>query len=168
MRIAYRVPGLDGVALEVRALRPLEEAAAYDAVTALEPEEARPRALVAEVVAAALWTPKGRAFKNGEGVGALHEAEADELAAAVLSSLDVISPSYRTADAGAWAARLLEGAKTPSNMSVALALGGCVEVGYRATPRPDLYFGLPLRELTDGQWMAYRAARKFVQGLEKA
>lgn len=165
--ISHRVRGLEDVPLEVRALRPLEEAALYDVVSALEHEESRPRALVAEVVAAALWTPRGPAFSSGEGVGALYDDEADELAAAVLSTLDVISPSYRTADAKAWDDVLAEGARAPANISPALALGGCVEVGWRATPRPDLYFGLPLRELTDGQWMAFRAARAFVQTLEK-
>jgi hypothetical protein len=165
--ISHRVRGLEDVPLEVRALRPLQEAALYDAVTALEHEESRPRALVAEVVAASLWTPDGPAFDSGEGVGVLYDGEADLLAAAVLTALDIVSPSYRTAEVKAWDAVLAEGARAPANISMALALGGCVEVGWRATPRPDLYFGLALRELTDGQWMAYRAARAFVQTLEK-
>ena len=45
-------------------------------------------------------------------------------------------------------------------MNDVVLMAEAVEHGYRRlTPRPDIYWGVPLCQLTDGQLMAYRAAR---------
>lgn len=56
-------------------------------------------------------------------------------------------------------AKLTQGArKIPQ---VALALGACVDQR-NGCERPDWFFGVNLRDLTDGQWMAFRACRDLV------
>lgn len=159
--IAYRVPGAEHIPLDVRALRPLEEAALIDTVAA-QPEAARAGAFAAQLVAATLWTPKGLAFPSAEAVGQLYSDEADALASAVLAALEVVSPSYRSGDEEAWRLWLGQGARHISNLALTFRLGGCVEVGWRASPRPDWFFGMPIGDLTDGQWMAFRAASEVV------
>jgi hypothetical protein len=166
--IAHRVSGAEHIPLDVRALRPLEEAQLLDAVAAVTPVEAQPGAFLAHMVAAALWTPSGRAFPGPGAVGELlYGDEAEEIGSAVLAAIDIVSPSYRRGDAEAWRKLLLEGARHHTNITTTIALGGCVEVGWRVSVRPDWFFGMPLGEITDGHWMAFRAAREIVAEMEK-
>lgn len=161
-----RIAGAERVALEVRALRPLEEAAAVDEAAQVSVER-RTDLLEAGLVVAALWTLGGPAFRSAADLGLLFADEAAALARTTLAALGIVSPSYRRSDAAAWGRALREGAQHPTNLGLTARLGGCVEVGWRFSPRPDWFFGLPLGELTDGQWMAFRAAREVVATWEK-
>ncbi|MGK3981310.1 hypothetical protein WMF38_57465 [Sorangium sp. So ce118] len=168
--LARRITGAEHVALRVRAISSLDEAAIADAA-----ENAGPNAgsrAAAELLVRALLTDHGPAFASSADVGALMDFEAMSLAREVRSVLDVISPTYARSDVGAWAATLKKGAYAGVNWAETLAIGGCVDYAFgfgvgRFTERPDRYFGMPLAEMTDGQWMAYRAALDIVEGLKK-
>lgn len=167
--IAYRIRGVEHIPLRVRALSGVEEAIVGDAGDGWG--DAAGSVVAGQLVAMALLTPGGPAFASAEDVGALDMSEAMRLAVAVRAALDIISPSYSRHDVAAWDAALKTGAKDARNMAAAVALGGCVDyaLGFstgRVTERPDRYFGMPLAEMTDGQWMAYRAARAVVQEMQ--
>lgn len=121
------------------------------------------------VLAASLWTPDGRAFSCPAGAGYLQSDEAEALADACFAALAICSPVYRRSPLPQWEAVLRDGARDPSNVLDAISLGACVEHGFAATtPRPDLWFGCPIGSLTDGQMMAYRAAREVLRDLSTA
>lgn len=96
-------------------------------------------------------------------VADLPEPEFAALRRAVSGALDTISPMYGRADVNAWRATLVEGLKHPSNHVIRRALGGAYDIagGARARiiERPERFFGMPQREMTDGHWILYRAAR---------
>jgi hypothetical protein len=160
------LPGLEGFPLHVRALGGLEMADASDGSQG--PAERVAVRLAAELIARAVVDSRGQPIGSVEDVGCLGDEDVLRLGRATKAALDVISPTYGRSDFTAWARRLKQGAKHSTNIAEALALGGCVELalGYgvgRATERPDRYFGVPLADMTDGQWMAYRAAREVYQ-----
>lgn len=165
-----RITGAEHVALRVRAISGLDEAAIADAADGAGPIAGSRAA--AELLVRALLTDDGPAFASASDVGALMDFEAMALAREVRAVLDVISPTYVRSDVGAWAATLKKGAYAAVNWAETLVIGGCVDYAFgmgfgRFTERPDRYFGLPLAEMTDGQWMAYRAALDVVEGLKK-
>lgn len=87
--------------------------------------------------------------------------ELRKLAAVVADGLRVCCPEFGYCKSTVWHLRLLEGARMMPR--IAFTLGSCVDEGMRRTaPRPDRWFGLPLSEITDGQWMAYQAGRAYV------
>lgn len=156
------------MALRVRAVSGLDEAAIADAAEGAGPTWAS--RVSAELISRALFTDDGPAFATAADVGALMDFEATALARDVRAVLDVISPTYARCDVGAWAAALKQGAHATANWAETLALGGCVDISYgfgtgRLIERPDRYFGVPLADMTDGQWMVYRAAVDIVEGL---
>jgi hypothetical protein len=158
------------VALRVRAISGLDEAAIADAAESAGHLGGSRAA--AELISRALLTDDGPAFATAADVGVLMDFEAMALARDVRAVLDVISPTYARCDVGEWAAALKQGANAGLNWAETLALGGCVDVAYgfssgRLIERPDRYFGVPLADMTDGQWMAYRAALDIVEGLRK-
>ena len=75
-----------------------------------------------------------------------------------------ISPLRRSCNLDAWHDVLLKGAQHPANLSTAGSI--YLSTDTLVAPRslvhlsaPDRYFGLPLADLTDGQLMAYEAAK---------
>jgi hypothetical protein len=168
--LSRRITGAEHVALRVRALSGLDEAAIADAAEGAGPSGGSRAA--AELVSRALFTSDGPAFASADDVGVLMDFEAIALARDVRAVLDVISPTYVRCDVGAWAAALKKGAYAAANWAETLALGGCVDCAFgmgfgRMIERPDRYFGIPMAEMTDGQWMVYRAALEVVEGLRK-
>lgn len=167
--IAFRIRGAEDVPLRVRALRSADEYAIADAAQST-PDIGGSRA-ASELVCRALLAPGGAAFASVEEVDAMGSGEVLTLAKTVRAALNAISPTYALADSARWHVRLKEGARV--NWSEMLALGGSVDFAFgygvgRATERPDRYFGVPLADLTDGQWMVYRAARAvFEEGQKK-
>jgi hypothetical protein len=132
--LGFRLPGAEHLAIEVRALRPGEEAEAL----------ASRGDVAAELAARALWTPAGRAARSAAELGELGELEHRALVSEVLVALAEVSPSYGRSDTTAWMRALREGAAHPSNFSIAYALGSSIDSGFsRNTPRPDRYFGMP-------------------------
>ena len=108
-----------------------------------------------------------RVFASGHQLcELLSDTEATDVSAAALGALRIISPSFRACDYDAWLAKLTIGAGHWTSRPQAAALAVCIDVAAgmttRITPRPDRYFGLPMGQLTDGQWLAYRAARQAI------
>jgi hypothetical protein len=165
--IDYRIRGAEDVPLRVRALSSIDEAEIGDSDG---PSDQRMARAATEIIHRSLLTPQGLAFASPDEVGALMSTEAAELARACRLALDTISPTYTRHDVEALNRKLIEGGKADGNWPTALALGGCVDVSYgygiaRTSERPDRYFGVPLAELTDGQWMVFRASRKILEEL---
>jgi hypothetical protein len=158
------VPGF-GVMLEVRAISAAEEAEIAESVDGLDRERVVVRA-AAELLMRAVWSDGAPAFSSMSDVDGLYPHEVLAMARATRASLDAISPTYSGRfDVTAWRHALIRGAKDASNITLAMALGGCVDVTYgyavrHTIERPDRYFGVPIADLTDGQLMAYRAARE--------
>ena len=165
--LALRCAAAPSIALHVVALRGVEVEALLDGARptgAAKPHYERFRLAV---MAAALHTSEGRAFPSPDAAGALLADEADALVDACFAALAICSPTYQRSAVGQWEAALLAGARDPANLHEAVALGACVEHGWAGTtPRPDLWFGCAIGALTDGQQMAYRAAREVVRGLQ--
>ena len=157
----------DGGAFRVYALRPDDEAAVQEAAErgganyALRREHAQ-----AEMVALSLWVDGERAFPGAVGLmSALDALDARLVVSAVVGVLARISPLYRATDSTAWLNVLQRGADHNDNRTQAHALACCVDGDIRhGPPRPWLYWGCAARELTDGQWMAFRAARAALLG----
>jgi hypothetical protein len=121
------------------------------------------------VLAASLHTPDGRAFAHPDAAGGLLADEADALTDACFAALAICSPTYQRSAVAAWEAVLAEGARDPANLADAVALGACVEHGWASTtPRPDLWWGCAVGALTDGQMMAFRAARAVLRSLQSS
>lgn len=102
----------------------------------------------------------------------LHGAVVEAIGKAVVPALAELQPSYQHPAWPKTAAALVEGAKVPSNSALLVALGDSVDVavgwsGCVYTDRPDRFYGAPLAHLTDGQWMAYRAARSVLHERRK-
>jgi hypothetical protein len=153
-RLAWCLPGAEHIALHVRALTGLETQAVIDTGANLW------RGLVA----ASLMTDDGPAFLTPDLVGHMPSHLFDAMSADVRLALDTVSPTYVLSDVAAWHAELIKGAKHPSNWYLVREMANCVDVSLGPGQafiheRPDRYFGLPVRELTDGHLMAYRAAR---------
>lgn len=152
------------VAFAVRGLTALEDATAGDVDPDL-PEEAR-RSEVARRLLAAWVIADGRpAFATPDEVGALTEPEFFALWASARAAANIVSPQYRTAHPDEWAATLEAGARHPSNRAIGGVIHYSTEVvvglgGSAVIAAPDRYFGVPYADLTDGQIMAYQAAKK--------
>ena len=170
--ISYRIPGID-TELSVRSLRSIEEVAAFDTYGKLENDKRREDRVVMTIVANSLLTPSGKAFNNADEVGALSQHELAELGHAVVDALSIISPTFIGSDVDAWHATLKRGAGDPTNVYESMLLAESVDIaagdGVKyTTPRLDRYFGLRIGEITDGQHMAYLAARSVVEAMRSS
>jgi hypothetical protein len=168
--IAFRFPWAPDVALAVRGLTALEDASAGDVDPDL-PEAVRRSEVTRRLIASWLLAD-GRPALSPEDVGDIDEGEADALLGAILPAARIVSPQYRTADTEAWGEALKKGAKHPSNRALAglVAFSAEVVAGFGVTAQisaPDRYFGIPYADLTDGQIMAYQAAKKLADETSK-
>lgn len=121
---------------------------------------------VHEVAARSIHCDGELAFGSGEEIGSLESNECRFLMEAFGKSFQTICPALIATDAEPWKAALYEGAKSPSNFSVVIAMSECCDVAVGSTlvrtPRSDRYYGVPLCDLTDGQRMAFSAANKLI------
>lgn len=169
--LQWRAPGAEWAALHVVALRGIEVDEALDAARAAMGEAAHFDRFRLAVLRASLRLSADGApvFASVEDAGALQDGEAEALLDEVFVALGTCSPTYARSDLAAWDRALREGARAPGNLHETVALGSCIEHGWAgSTPRPDLYYGVPIGALTDGQMMAYRAARAVVADLQRA
>ncbi len=179
--VTIRLAGEVGEAfcVQVRAVGGPQLHAARDDARLLV-EELRPRRIAAALISLSVYDADARVFGAAADVDALDEDDFAALSRDVLRALGTISPVYGISDSAAWDSRLFAGCAHVTNTNAALALGGCVTeassshaVGPRLfhtisrRERPDLYYGQPLGLLTDGHWMAYRAAKRYVKSHEK-
>lgn len=167
--LSLRVAAAPQTPLHVIALRGCEVEGLLDAARDWAGSAPHYERFRAEVLAASLHTPEGRAFASPDAAGGLLADEADALVDACFAALATCSPTYQRSDVGRWEAVLRDGARDPANLHDAIALGACVEHGWAGTtPRPDLWFGCAIGALTDGQMMAYRAARDVLRSLQSS
>jgi hypothetical protein len=151
------------MALAVQGLTALEDAEVVDLDPNLPPE-IRKSEIARRVIAAVLLADGARAFASADDVGALTEPEVHALGAAVFQATSVVCPMRRAVHEDAWHDRLVLGAKHPVNRSTTRAISLSTETlvapaRFVSLSAPDRYFGIPLAALTDGQLMAYEAAK---------
>lgn len=123
--------------------------------------------VAAGVIAQSLITANGKpVFGSIESV--LDSISMDEIALlddAVTNALSIVSPIVGLSEYGAWHTALCDGAKDPSNVWAAHAIGDAYilvdgpHINPRIIDRPEDYWGISRRELIDCHWLAYRAAR---------
>lgn len=102
-----------------------------------------------------------RVFGSASDVGHMMERDADTLFALVAEALCIISPTYGRSDSAEWRRTLRRGAEHPGNRALCRAAIESFEVvppSATFLPRPQMFFGKPLADLTDGQWWAFDAA----------
>lgn len=162
--LRYRVRGAESYALRVVALRGDEAADALADGDNIEVDEARASRVLCALAAACVYTGDVRAFGSASDVRRLSSGEVGELCAEVHQALSICSPVYQIAEARAWTTVLKTGAEHNRNISMAARVASCVDVvgGFQKAyrhQRPDRWFGVPTAELTDGQLLAYDAAR---------
>lgn len=160
--LRFRVRGAEHLPLEVVALRGLEASNALD-VLSEEPARAASDRMCG-LIAASVHVRGQPAFRSAAEVGMLDETEVKQLGAQVYEALFRVSPILHLIDSTAWRDVLKTGATEKANMLTAARVATCVEIvsGFTKvvrTPRPDRWFGMPISELTDGQLLAYDAAR---------
>jgi hypothetical protein len=154
LRIDYRLDVASHVTLYAQALTAPERAIVQDA----EPAECDSLYLWLSLVDVA----GAPVFAHREQTHHLQDHEVEALIDAVVKAHRVIAPSQNTCDYKAWQEALVAGAKDPYSFAMVQ------QIRHAATrdaqfkkpfqPRPDLYFGLPLADITDGQRMAFLAA----------
>jgi hypothetical protein len=152
--LEYRAPFAPNVALHVQALRGTEELSALDGAYGCSRTDPKWRDAMSRLVSLALYTPEGRAFSSVADMDLILDEEFFALTRAVSVGLGVVSPTYYSSDHHQWDQVLQKGARHFTNAAEMYLLGGC------ETARE--YYGTPLADLTDGQLMAYRAARRIV------
>ncbi len=164
--LSLRIAGIP-CRLSVQGLRSSEICEANDDAEAI-PLSLRQSYATAGIVARALLADGKPAFTSAADVLDMPDAIASQLMRYALNGIGTVSPVYGWMDYDAWNAALCAGAKHPSNYTAAKALGHCYHVAYglkhtRVLEMPELYFGMPRNELTDGHWMVYRAARTVLE-----
>lgn len=161
--IDLRLPVAPHVALSVRGLTALEDAEVADVDPAL-PQELVRSTLMRRLIAAHLLADGALAFASAEEVGGLTEHELATLGRAVFTAATIISPTYRASSQEAWRAALEQGARHSSNHGLVCVIASASEP--LVLPRkilevgaPERYFSAALADLTDGQIMAFTAAK---------
>jgi len=153
------IPGGRVVAMTTR------ERAAIERAIAGMPTEAAAIARLRYEVAATLHRGDRLLFGSADEAAEEKVATLRSLAAGVGAALRICGPEYRHIDVSRWGAVLLEGAR--ECWPVSYPMGQCEDVSFgwntaRHAERPDRWFGFPLSDMTDGQWMGYRAAVAYV------
>lgn len=169
--ISFRFVGIQHPPLTVCALRADEANEAFDAASGRS-GEAYTEAALCGLAARSLRANGVRVFQSLEDVMSIPSTEFAELMSAFADVFFAISPLFRHSNAAAWHEKLLAGAKAVESLTAVKALGTAYDLAGgidkpRIIPRPDRYFGAPTRELLDGHWMAYRAARAVYEEYEK-
>lgn len=147
-------------AFRVYALTPDEELDCAEAADDV-PEQSRRDVLLAELVARSLYLDGSPYFASAADMLDMYEDDFARVAGATWQALSVIAPSYSRVDSLAWDMVLCRGAKHYRNYRRSMALALCIDIvpmSKAKLPRPDRFFGVPMGEVTDGQWMAFRAA----------
>jgi hypothetical protein len=112
-------------------------------------------------VVAGLYVGETPLVASAESAGQLRAVDLRGYHDAVRDGWSRCAPTYGGSfDVQAWMFALVEGAKALRTVTV--SLGACIDIT-NGVERPDWWFSIPLRDLTDGQWMAYRAAARVVR-----
>lgn len=160
--LRFRVRGAESLSLSVVALRGLEAAEALD-VLGEDPSRVASDKM-GGLIAACVAVHGKPAFRSSADVGMLDETEVRTLGVEVYETLARISPVMHVIDLPAWQRALKDGAMHVGNMLTSVRVAACVDIvgGFQKVvrvARPDRWFGMPIADLTDGQLLAYDAAR---------
>lgn len=159
--LAFRFPFAPDLALSVRGLTAYEDACIGD----VDPDDPTRKSVIGRrVIAAMLLADGAPAFAGPEAVGGLTEYEIAAVGSAVAEAAAVVSPMRRRVDRDAWDTALQRGAVHPSNIGLTVAVASASEalIAPRAlihVAAPERYFGAPIADITDGQLLAYYAAK---------
>jgi hypothetical protein len=141
-------------------------ATALPAVAVAEAHGADVDATVAGLMARSLSTADGLlVFSDPDDVSDMTHEEYGALSRAFVESFSGICPSGWLLDRASWMDALTTGAKHHSNGSAVMLLGSAYEavnVGkhIRLVGRPERYWGVAPRELTEGNLMCHAVARR--------
>lgn len=124
------------------------------------------------IVCATLLADGERAFSCPEEIFKLHKEEVDAIYSEVSVALSEISPLYASIDHVEWMKVLKEGALHQTNVSTTWSMSECVDIvavgdSTIKLSRPERYYGIPPVELSDGQRLAFSAAREAIDELAK-
>jgi len=161
--LALALPGVPR--LYAQGLTGAEVDEAHDGAADVDAGSRRMDAVGLRLAAATVVDARGApAFGSFADLAALPGPVADAIVGAALDGLSVVSPTYARSDFIAWRDALLRGARDVTNRGTAGIMASAHDVVILPSraffhERPDRYFGLPLCALTDGQLMAFRAAR---------
>jgi hypothetical protein len=144
--IAHRLSFAPAHELHVRALLPEQWDEAVDGTD--EPTHA--------LVGLALCDASGHPLTTPEAVYDWSSRELAVCSRAVMAALCEVGPTYAMSNHVAWSAALMQGARR--NMNRATSLATFEVAGKHPIETPERFYGVPRRLITDGQWMAYRAA----------
>lgn len=124
------------------------------------PTAARGIATLRHELAIALHDESGPVFGSADAVREVPETTVRQMRVALQDAWNRCAPDYSGRfDVAAWGVALEKGAE--ANPNVTLTLGASLDVQTQhVVERPDWWFSVPLRDLTDGQWMAFRAAAR--------
>lgn len=169
--IPFRFAGLEQHTLTVGALSAQHFADSEDATSHLSGER-RTSWFWAHVISQCLESAGRRVFDDAADVLGLSETQLSALRRDVESTLSVVSPSYSFSNWVTWHARLVVGADHHLNAGAYRGLAASYDIGGgiaqpRVIERPDRYYGVSLCQLTDAQWMVYRAARALYESRYK-
>lgn len=116
---------------------------------------------LARRVVLSLYIEGGRRVFSYSQLTSLDSRACDGVVATVTEALSTIAPLRAGVDLLAWGATLKRGAETGFNSFQLARVDPCVERRKSGwATRPDVFFGLPMCQITDGQLMAFDAARK--------
>jgi hypothetical protein len=145
--IEYRLPGAEAFELSVQALSTIEVHRAFESQEPL-----------IDMAAAAVLVQGRRAFASRAHMDAvLDESEAIELGRQVAEGLATF-PVRGFSREREWIAYLVDGASAAHHSHTARVLAACFD-GVTGAHRPDIFFGLPLGQLSCCHWFAFWAAR---------
>jgi hypothetical protein len=150
------------VGFSVQALSVAEVGDVLDAVEDGRPEM-RSDIVSTELAARCLRLNGEPCFENAAAMRSVLESdEAERVIEAVGMALATIGPRFPPCSFDRWLHHVKEGASHHENIMRAHMLAGCVDSGWRTeASRPERFFDVRTPdELTDGQWLAFRAARE--------
>lgn len=147
------------------------ERAAIERAIAGMPAEAAAVARLRYEVATCLFSADTPWFASADEAADEKVPALRRLGSAVRLGLRVCGPEYGRCNIEAWQAKLLEGAR--ECWAIAYPMGQCEDWAFgwkhaHHQERPDRWFGVPLIDLTDGQWMGYRAAVAYYYERQRA
>lgn len=104
-------------------------------------------------------------FQSLDEFSSFYGNDLDTLHDLASAALDRVSPTYAFSQVSAWHEFLVEGLRNRREAWCTVhALGNSIDVTPLGTvvERPDRFFGVPLNQLVDAHWIAFRAARSLV------
>ncbi len=162
--ISFRLQAAPDVRLSVKALRSSEWSSVGDSLRGIGESEIRDSKRFTQFIYLALLADGEKAFDSPAQILQLDRGQHRRLGLSVVFGLASCSPTYVFSDVAAWDKKLRLGAAHPTNFTDSMLLYGSTDTSSSAVHgRPERYFGVRAGELTDGQFMAFAAARNVMK-----